>query len=718
MPKAPYLSLLALPLVLAACAAPSAPGGQGPGTAPAAADPDDAGNPPPAGGSAPVATLARTERELGPAHPGVARALDRLADAYEAEGRRDQAEPLRRRALAIREAAYGPNHPEVATSLAPLARSYAAQGRLEEAMDTIRRAAAVRRIRVVTEAGLGIGGAAEGGARQRDAAPAGQVAIGWRLLERTTGPSSRARLLDETFRAAQLLHDNDVGAAVARVAARIAVGEDALAGVVRRWLTLIERRHDLDRALVEAADRPPAERSRFAEARLRRSLEDTIARLGDLNRRIGFRFPEYKELTHPVPAGVEEVQALLAPDEALLAYAVLGEGDGEEAFLWLLRRDRAEMARLDLAPGELEAAVRELRGQLDPGRWTGPSPPRFDAALAHRLHRKLLPVDPALLAGADHLLVVPSGPLQSLPFAVLARAEPPSGAGYREVDWLARHHATTTLPSVTSLRVLRRLGGPSRAAAPFRGVGDPVLTGVAAPARGASAAALLADGLADPAQVRALPPLPETDDELRALARDLRAGEGSLLLGERATEQAVKGGALEGARVVAFATHAGVAGELPGIAEPALVLTPPEVASEEDDGVLSASEAARLRLDAEFVVLSACNTAAPDGSPGAPGLSGLAKAFLYAGGRSLLVSHWAVLSDAAERLTTGVFAALAREPGLGRSEALRRSAMALLDGAGDPLLAHPAAWAPFVIVGEGRAPLGAAAAAQASAAAR
>jgi CHAT domain-containing protein len=162
---------------------------------------------------------------------------------------------------------------------------------------------------------------------------------------------------------------------------------------------------------------------------------------------------------------------------------------------------------------------------------------------------------------------------------------------------------------------------------------------------------------------------------------------------------------LSGARVIAFATHAGVAGELPGLAEPALVLTPPAGASETDDGLLTVSEAAGLRLDADLVVLSACNTAAPDGTPGAAGLSGLAKAFVHAGSRSLLVSHWAVLSDAAERLTTGMFAELAREPGLGRSEALRRSMLALLDGSGrENLLAHPAAWAPFVLVGEGGAP--------------
>jgi hypothetical protein len=94
-------------------------------------------------------------------------------------------------------------------------------------------------------------------------------------------------------------------------------------------------------------------------------------------------------------------------------------------------------------------------------------------------------------------------------------------------------------------------------------------------------------------------------------------------------------------------------------------------------------------------------SAAPDGTPGASGLSGLTRAFVYAGARSLLVSHWAVYSAAAERLTTGMFAELAREPGLGSAEALRRAMLALIDGGGR--LAHPAAWAPFVVIGEGGA---------------
>ena len=106
--------------------------------------------------------------------------------------------------------------------------------------------------------------------------------------------------------------------------------------------------------------------------------------------------------------------------------------------------------------------------------------------------------------------------------------------------------------------------------------------------------------------------------------------------------------------------------------EPALVLTPPDKpANADDDGLLMASEIAALKLNADWVVLSACNTAAGE-EIGAQALSGLARAFFYAGGRALLVSHWPVYSDAAVRLTTSAFAELERNPKAGRAEALQQ----------------------------------------------
>ena len=130
------------------------------------------------------------------------------------------------------------------------------------------------------------------------------------------------------------------------------------------------------------------------------------------------------------------------------------------------------------------------------------------------------------------------------------------------------------------------------------------------------------------------------------------------------------------------------------------MLTPPEKGTEKDDGYLTASEVAQLKLNADWVILSACNTASSDGTPGAEGLSGLAKAFFYAGSRALLVSHWPVESQSAAALTTRMLKE-AKDKTVGRAEALKRSMLALINTPGKPYLAHPMFWAPFVVVGEG-----------------
>jgi CHAT domain-containing protein len=158
-------------------------------------------------------------------------------------------------------------------------------------------------------------------------------------------------------------------------------------------------------------------------------------------------------------------------------------------------------------------------------------------------------------------------------------------------------------------------------------------------------------------------------------------------------------GELAAYRIVHFATHGALAGELNAGAEPGLILTPPNEATPEDDGYLSASEIAGLKLDADWVILSACNTAAGD-TEGAEALSGMARAFFYAGARALLLSHWAVDSDATVKLITKTLSTIAADKTIGRSEALRRSMVALIEQ-GKQHEAHPAYWAPFVVVGEG-----------------
>src|SRR5262249_2008374 len=135
--------------------------------------------------------------------------------------------------------------------------------------------------------------------------------------------------------------------------------------------------------------------------------------------------------------------------------------------------------------------------------------------------------------------------------------------------------------------------------------------------------------------------LPGTRKEVETIGETLSIDESDIKLGLGATETAVKQSKLDDYRIVYFATHGLVAGELKNFtkakAEPALALTIPDKPSTLDNGLLEASEAAELKLNADWVVLSACNTASSDGV-GAEPLSGLARAFLYAGGKSLVVS--------------------------------------------------------------------------------
>lgn len=409
-------------------------------------------------------------------------------------------------------------------------------------------------------------------------------------------------------------------------------------------------------------------------------------------------FPDYVALTEPQPLTIAATQALLRPSEALVTLLV----GSKQSFVWAVSRERAVWVRIPAGGDSLAAHVTALRKGLDP---LAPSASAsFDLARAHQLYRLLLAPIETVIRDKPNLILVPTGPLTSLPFQVLLTAPPPPGPVtsdvLRNAAWLVRRHATSVLPSVPSLAALRRVGASLKAAEPFLGIGDPVLHGRPLPpgqARGAPPAlsAIYRNGSPDLGALRELSPLPETAAELKAIAAALNAPDEALFLEHEATETRVKREPLERYRVIHFATHGLVAGELSGLAEPALVLTPPIRASDTDDGLLTASEVAALKLRADWIVLSACNTAA-GAEVGADALSGLARAFFFAGARALLVSHWAVNSDATVALTTGTFSALAKAPRSGRAEAFRQTMLGMID-AGLP----PGLWAPFIIVGEG-----------------
>jgi CHAT domain-containing protein/tetratricopeptide (TPR) repeat protein len=358
----------------------------------------------------------------------------------------------------------------------------------------------------------------------------------------------------------------------------------------------------------------------------------------------------------------------------------------------------------------------------------------FDVSRAHGLYKAMFGAAEKTITG-KHLIVVPSPSLLGLPFAALVTEAAREDMPYRDVKWLGTRQPLSILPSLSSLAILRGNVSPSAAPRSYIGIGNPLLDGDASAAAQRDLAALarekqscrggnrprvaakLASAVArraapadfsdetgiDIALLKAQPPLPETADELCRVAETVGGGTETVLLGEQATEARVKALSAEGSlsqyRIVHFATHGLIAGDLPGVAEPALLLTPPATAKAGDDGLLKASDIATLKLDANWVVLSACNTAAAQGE-GSEAFSGLTRAFFYAGARSLLVTHWEVESNAAVELTTHAFSALQGQR-ISQAEAMRRSMADLVANTKIPNASHPATWAPFTLVGDG-----------------
>jgi CHAT domain-containing protein len=181
---------------------------------------------------------------------------------------------------------------------------------------------------------------------------------------------------------------------------------------------------------------------------------------------------------------------------------------------------------------------------------------------------------------------------------------------------------------------------------------------------------------------------------VRFLAALLGATDDDLLLGAHASEASLAQAHLADYRIVDLATHGFIAGSK-GLSEPALAVAP----SPGGDGFVEASEILDWRLNADLVLLSACNTAASDGTPGAEGLSGLANSLFYAGARNLMVTHWSIPSGPAVDLVSDMITAYQDAPDRGYAYALRQAVIGMLDHPKSELYAHPVSWAGQFIVG-------------------
>ena len=557
--------------------------------------------------------------------------------------------------------------------------------------------------------------------------------LGW-IVASYVGLLAEARTVDaaaETFRVAEAVRGRLVQRALDASGARSAAKDPVLAVLIREEQDAGKQIGALHGLLVNALDGPIAS---GAVADLRAQIETLQRARKALNERILREFPAYAQLIHPAPIDLAETQALLRPGEALISTYVTDE----KTFVWAVpHQGTVAFAAIAVGLGALDALVKRVRAALDPAVSVLGEIPAVDVEAAHQLYATLLEPIWSGWHQADTLLTVAHGPLGQLPFPVLltqrTRLGPevePLFSRYRTLPWLARTHAIASLPSVSALRTLRRAPAHPSDRRPFVGFGDPYFSELqarVAEQRRESAQPVADRGgqmrsialrnvvvspneAARTSRLSALPRLPDTADEIRSIALAMGADpEKDVFLGPAANEHTVKTLDLSRYRVIAFATHGLVPGDLDGLIQPALALSAPEVARTEGDGLLTMEEILVLRLHADWVVLSACNTANGNGA-GAEAISGLGRAFFYAGARALLVTSWPVETTSARALTTSLFRLQTAQPALTRARALYQTMNALMDEAQlvDPRTervvssyAHPLFWAPFVLVGDG-----------------
>jgi CHAT domain-containing protein len=514
-------------------------------------------------------------------------------------------------------------------------------------------------------------------------------------------PNRRAALDAEAFAASQLVGSDVADRTIARAAARLGADNPALADLLRQTQEAQRRRDDLRMELAAETAKPDERRDPARERRLAAELNRVAAQADALMAKVRTAYPDYAKMADPGPASLAALMRQLHQGEAFLSYVV----GTRAAFALLVTPQGLTLAPVDLTTAKLDADVRELRRAFEPrlGKLAD-----FDLEASYEFYRRLLGPLAAPLKGVDRLIVAPSGALASLPLGLLVTAPPTADArhDYVRAAWLVRQMAVSDVPSARAFLSLRAAAEHHvPAPRPLLAVADPDFTGAAA--GGLAALDALANRCRENGPVsadllRALPPLKDTAAEVRAVAHSLGGANDTLLRGASATERNFRARPLDQYRILYFATHGLLPGELHCQAEPALVLSPPATTarSTADDGLLEASEIAGLKLDADLVVLSACNTAASGGGFGGEALAGLAGSFFNAGARAVLASHWEVPSLATERLMAGLFQDLSRDGGQGLAEALRQSQLQLIASGAT---AHPFDWAAFTVIGDGDA---------------
>jgi CHAT domain-containing protein len=519
-----------------------------------------------------------------------------------------------------------------------------------------------------------------------------------------TRKSAGAAHQEFAFQVAEMLRQSVVQSAVSDAAIRASASSPRLQELVRQEQDLRNQLRNLEEALAgRLGSSEPVLPMKGPDVSDLSRLDDIAKRRAQIRYLIAREYPEYEALVRPKPPTVSDIAGSLRDGRVFISFVP----GASRYHSWVITNSGAAYRDIEINVDEMRRLVSGLRQfmNFDTGGVGKPYP----FSNAFRLYSILFGFGASQLSGSHDVIVAAAGDLASVPFAALTTSE--WNGALATAPWLIDRVTISNVPSASTWLMLNLATGGARAEEPLAAWGDPLFdlsSAISGQVRGTrqliSARQSFVPGTrTSTVEFSRIPPLPETRAELLAIANAVQADPASALhLGADATRKSVldasSDGSLRRKRIVAFATHGLQAGDLPELNQPALALAATSsAATDVRDSLLTLEDVLTLKLNADWVVLSACNTDAGDGK-NLEALSGLARGFMYAGSRSLLVTHWAVETESAKRITTALFAHYAANPTATKSESLRASMLALRE---QPGYAHPAYWAAFSLVGDG-----------------
>lgn len=622
-----------------------------------------------------IESIELTKQLDGVNHPSYAQSLNNLSVFYKNTSSFKKAESYALQAINLFNKIFGIYHSEYLNSVNNLVDIYIKQSKYKEALVLVKQTIENKTVDINTALYVLSGAQSSGLIDEKEA-------------------------IKDSYEVMQLSISTSAAQAVNNLSRRFSTQNKELASLIKQNQDLENNNNDLDKKILSSIALDPAVRDFSLLSKIHSQISVNNKMIKNIQLLISEKFPDYASLSNPLPLTIEQTQKILTDEEGVVSFFSLDKN----CFVWIITKSSAHWRQLDVTKSQLNKDILKLRESL-----TNKEIKPFDAALSFKIYQELFSDIESYLDNKNRLSLLAVGPLTSLTPNVLVTRDP-SGKALKELDWFVNKYATAIIPSIFSLQTMRVQAGKSSAQKAMIAFADPIFNQINNKVPVIDQVALRSlPNYFQSNQINynklsnSLPQLPSTRDEVLAIGKFVGANQNDIILGNLATEAAVKQATLDQYRIVYFATHGLVAGELSQFAkagaEPALIFTLPKNPSPVDDGLLQASEVARLNLNADWVVLSACNTASSDGA-GAEALSGLAQAFLYAGARSLIVSYWDVLDDATRDLMSFVFESSAQSTNTYHSVLLQKAMIKLLHQAKTDDEAHPRVWAPFVVVGE------------------